>query len=96
MSEGVDEDVVLYHRHAAEHGDTSAQLALANVLLYGTHGLQADYDSAAHYYEYWLEALEKIAVDKALLSREAIDERHRHRPHDGVGRGSRFLSHDVS
>jgi nitrile hydratase accessory protein len=35
-------------------------------------------DSAAHYYEYWLEALEKIAVEKTLLSKEAIDERHRY------------------
>jgi nitrile hydratase accessory protein len=48
-------------------------------------------DSAAHYYEYWLEALEKIAVEKALLSKEAIDERHRHLidnpvPHDHVAR----------
>jgi nitrile hydratase accessory protein len=48
-------------------------------------------DSAAHYYEYWLEALEKIAVDKALLSKQAIDERHRHLidnpvPHDHVAR----------
>jgi nitrile hydratase accessory protein len=48
-------------------------------------------DSAAHYYEYWLEALEKIAVEKALLSREAIDERHRYLidnpiPHDHVAR----------
>jgi nitrile hydratase accessory protein len=48
-------------------------------------------DSAANYYKYWLEALEKVAVDKGLLSKHAIDERHRHLidnpvPHDHVAR----------
>ena len=48
-------------------------------------------ESAADYYKHWLEALEKIAVEKALLSKEAIDERHRYLidnpvPHDHVAR----------
>ena len=46
----MEEDLLLYYRHAAEQGDTSAQLALANVLYYGTHGLAPDYSTAAHYF----------------------------------------------
>ena len=51
VSDPVEEDLLLSYTTRAERGDTSAQLALANVLLYGTHGLIADYPSAAHYFQ---------------------------------------------
>ena len=50
ISDQVEEDILLYYKQSAERGDTSAQLALANVLYYGTHGLSADYSTAAHYF----------------------------------------------
>ena len=50
ISDQVEEDILLYYKQSAERGDTSAQLALANVLYYGTHGLSTDYATAAHYF----------------------------------------------